>query len=36
MTTYFINSGQPRLTCQIYNLDHEIIVTSYKANQNKL
>jgi len=35
-TTYWIDLGQPELTCQIHNSDHETMITSYKANQNKL
>lgn len=28
--------SQPRSTCQSCDLDHEIIITSYKANQKKI
>ena len=29
-------SSQLRLTCQTYNLDHEIKIISWKVNQQKL
>jgi hypothetical protein len=33
---YKIDPSQPKLTFQILDLDHETIITSNKANQNKL
>jgi hypothetical protein len=36
MTTYWIDRCQLELTCQVRDLDHEIIIASYKINQNKL
>ena len=33
MTTYQIDLGQPKLTCKIQGLDHEIVITSQKTNK---
>ena len=33
---YWIDLSQPKLICQIHDSDHGIMITSYKANQNKL
>ena len=36
MTIYQINSCQLKLTFEIYNPNHETIITSYKANQKHI
>jgi c-di-GMP-binding flagellar brake protein YcgR len=36
MAIYWIDWGQPKLTCQIHNLDNETMIISYKENQNRL
>ena len=36
ITTYCIDLGQPRLTCQIHDPDSETMITLWKTNQNKL
>jgi hypothetical protein len=36
ITTYYIDLGQPELTCQIHDSSYEIMITLQKVNQNKL
>jgi hypothetical protein len=36
ITIYWIDLGQFKLTYQIYDLNFKTMITSYKANQNKL
>ena len=36
MTIYWIDSGQLKLTCQIYDLGYETMITLLKANEKKI
>jgi hypothetical protein len=36
MTTYWIDSGQPRLTRKICYQDHKIVITLQKVNEKNI